>query len=205
MRFHPALVVGFVLFSAFLLVSWLVKTLSPKPKHLKTLCVLGSGGHTGEMFKLLATINRDRYSPRVYVAAKTDPLSLEKVALFEGSRTDYQKYSITRCREVLQPLYSVPPLFVVAFFESLILLFRTRPDLILTNGPGTCLPICLAAAFYRLFRRVRVVFVESFCRVVSLSGTGRILLKTHLADEILVHWPELHQRFPRTRYFGRVI
>lgn len=39
---------------------------------------------------------------------------------------------------------------------------------------------------------VRVVFVESLCRVQSLSLTGRILY--YLADRFVVQWPGLVDR-----------
>lgn len=71
---------------------------------------------------------------------------------------------------------------------------RRRP-----RPPGTCLPICLAAYALRFLgvRRVRVVFVESFCRVRSLSLTGRLLY--YLADRFLVQWPGLVERCVRVR------
>ena len=36
-----------------------------------------------------------------------------------------------------------------------------------------------------------IVFIESFCRVKSLSLTGRILYALGIVDLFLVHWPEL--------------
>jgi hypothetical protein len=64
----------------------------------------------------------------------------------------------------------------------------------LHNTPGTCLPICLAGYALRLLgvRRVKVVFIESFCRVQSLSLTGRLLY--YLADRFVVQWPGLVDR-----------
>lgn len=40
---------------------------------------LGSGGHTGEMLRLLVALDFARYSARVYVVSSGDSLSLSKV------------------------------------------------------------------------------------------------------------------------------
>lgn len=44
-------------------------------KAVKTLVVLGSGGHTVEMLKMVAALNPKKYSPRIYVVADTDKIS----------------------------------------------------------------------------------------------------------------------------------
>ena len=77
--------------------------------------------------------------------------------------------------------------------------FREKPDLVVTTGSEICLPICILA---KLFGR-KVVFVESLCRVESLSGTGRILYP--FADLFLVQWPELTTRYSRARYEGKIV
>jgi hypothetical protein len=57
-----------------------------------------------------------------------------------------------------------------------------RPDVILCNGPGTCIPLCAAAFALRMLSPVfprwaggsapAVVYVESIARVASLSLSG---------------------------------
>lgn len=48
-------------------------------KAVKTLVVLGSGGHTVEMLKMVAALNPKKYNPRVYVVADTDKISNKKL------------------------------------------------------------------------------------------------------------------------------
>ncbi|KAI3751546.1 hypothetical protein L2E82_22634 [Cichorium intybus] len=57
-------------------------------KHLSTLVVLGSGGHTAEMINLLSVMQPDRFSPRFYIAAATDNMSLQKARVFENNLND---------------------------------------------------------------------------------------------------------------------
>lgn len=77
----------------------------------------------------------------------------------------------------------------------------------LCNGPGTGLPICIISAIFSIFKicKIKIVFVESICRVKTLSLTGLILYKTRLTDALLVQWPELNEKYPRTKFIGRLI
>ena len=49
----------------------------------------------------------------------------------------------------------------------------------------------------------KIVFVESLCRVQTLSLTGKIL--QYFADEVLVQWPDLALKYPRTKYIGKFL
>lgn len=72
---------------------------------------------------------------------------------------------------------------------------------------GTCIPVCVAAFTLRFLGLgsscSRTVFCESFCRVKSLSLSGRIMYL--LADRFVVHWPELLLKYPRAEYVGQLM
>lgn len=46
------------------------------------------GGHTAEMINLLSVLQKERFSPRFYVAAATDNMSLQKARALENSLAD---------------------------------------------------------------------------------------------------------------------
>ena len=52
-------------------------------KRARTLVVLGSGGHTSEMIRLLKGLDLSRYQPRTYLIASSDKMSLDKAKSFE--------------------------------------------------------------------------------------------------------------------------
>jgi beta-1,4-N-acetylglucosaminyltransferase len=86
-----------------------------------------------------------------------------------------------------------------AAWYAFALVARVRPALILTNGPGTCVPLVLAALVGRILgfmASTRTVFVESYCRVQTLSLTGKVLF--YIADLFVVHWEDLHQQYSET-------
>lgn len=74
---------------------------------------------------------------------------------------------------------------------------------------GTCVPICLAAYLLRVLAlsdsvyRPYIVFAESYCRVQSLSLTGKILYP--IADRFIVQWETLlSSRYPRAQFIGKI-
>ena len=70
-------------------------------------------------------------------------------------------------------------------------------DLVVTNGPGTALPVCYCSFLLNkvlLFNiHSKILFVESFCRVSEISLTGKLLAP--IADKFVVHWEELHNKY----------
>ena len=82
-----------------------------------------------------------------------------------------------------------------------------RPQLLLCNGPGTCLPLAAAAAGCRLLpgRACGVVYVESVARVRKLSLTGVLLYRLRITDAFFVQWEQLLAAHPRARCLGRIM
>ncbi|QRV80592.1 hypothetical protein RhiJN_08607 [Ceratobasidium sp. AG-Ba] len=66
-------------------------------------------------------------------------------------------------------------------------------DVLLINGPGTCFILALVVYINRFLglSSPRVVYVESFARVESLSLSGQLVQP--LADRFLVQWPSVTQ------------
>lgn len=167
-------------------------------QRIRTMAVMGSGGHTAEMARAVSGIDRVRYSPRTYVVAETDRISPHKIAAIEEKVAGLHFVrTVPRSREVGQSWLTTVWTTLVAFLFSLRLVWRERPDVVLCNGPGTCVPICAAARIVRLlqWRPVMLVYFESIARVTSLSLSARIL--RFFVDVFVVQWPELKQRFPR--------
>jgi beta-1,4-N-acetylglucosaminyltransferase len=178
-------------------------TVTCSNRPIKTLVVLGSGGHTTEMLHLIRNLDPQRYAPIILVVATTDTTSLRRVQAYPHTLPfDRQKvtaYQIPRSREVGQSYWTSIATTLYSFWFAFWLVgVRVQPELVLVNGPGTCLPITMSAFFFRLvgWKSSQLVFVESFCRVTSLSLTGKLLYP--VVDLFCVCWPELEQRYPLT-------
>ena len=186
--------------AAVVLLALLVRCRRRRDARIATLVVLGSGGHTAELLRLITDFDFDRYGPLTLVTAATDTTSRAKAEreLPREALATARWAAIPRAREVGQSFGSSVPSTLKALFACVHLIWTAAPDLVLVNGPGTCVPVAVLARL----SGARVIFVESWCRVESLSLTGRVLY--YVAHRFVVHWPELARRYPRAEYLGRI-
>ncbi|RLN59642.1 hypothetical protein BBJ29_002226 [Phytophthora kernoviae] len=172
-------------------------------RHVRVMAVLGSGGHTTELLKLMKRLQREIYTPITFVVAETDKTSQEKTQL-DWKPTESDSFAIIpRSREVGQSWSSSVWTTLHSFRSCLGLVYDRRPQLVLCNGPGTCIPICAAALLFRVLgvqTDSKIIFCESFARVQHLSLTGKLLY--YVADEFVVQWPQLQIKYPRTKHLG---
>ncbi|KAA8580500.1 UDP-N-acetylglucosamine transferase subunit ALG14 isoform X1 [Etheostoma spectabile] len=174
------------------------------------LVVAGSGGHTTEILRLMESLSA-AYTPRHYVIADTDRMSEDKICTFERSKQHLDSESqfticrIPRSREVHQSWVSSVVSTLDALRYSLPLVFRLRPDMVLCNGPGTCVPLCVAGLLLGILgmKKVLLVYVESICRVQTLSLTGKILYP--ISDYFFVQWSSLRDKYPKSIFLGRIV
>ncbi|CAI6338076.1 unnamed protein product [Periconia digitata] len=200
----------------------------PKTNQARVLIVLGSGGHTHEMFYLLRGLDTRKYATRDYVVSSGDAFSGVRAREFEetlqakrngeedgeGGGGDYTIHSLPRARRIHQPLYTTPVSALRSFVAAFpILLSRSPgssaadalPDLVLANGPGTAVILVYAALLLRFFdirraeseRKLRIVYVESFARVRTLSLSARLV--GWCVDRFLVQWEGLEGKGGRGR------
>jgi beta-1,4-N-acetylglucosaminyltransferase len=160
------------------------------------------------MLGLLKALPEERYGPRTYVCAATDHTSEPRAKSVNAVPADAAFLPIPRSREVGQSYVTAAWSTLLAFVACLRLVAAVSPDLLLVNGPGTCLPVCLAAALLRALRVIRpcrIVFVESVCRVCGLSLTGKLLYHGRVADRVMVQWPSLVDAYPRAQFVGTLL
>lgn len=163
------------------------------------------------MLRLLESLPTN-YKPRIYVKADTDKLSEQKILKLENSRIsskaeekDFEILTIKRSREVHQSWISTIFSTLIALKHSLFMVYETKPDVLLCNGPGTCVPLCLVVFLFKIIFinfPTKIIFIESICRAKSISLAGHILY--HIVDGFVVQWPELTQHYPRTAYLGKI-
>ncbi|WOG85020.1 hypothetical protein DCAR_0104206 [Daucus carota subsp. sativus] len=206
-----------LVFRILYVIYWSSKPFQTKPrKPVRTLIILGSGGHTAEMLNLLSVLQADRFCPRYYIAAATDNMSLQKASVFENLLADKtggksgktaEFMQIYRSREVGQSYVTSIGTTIYAVAHALLLMMKIKPEVILCNGPGTCIPLCAIAFFFKVLGMnwSSIFYIESIARVKRLSLSGIILYKLHMADQLFVQWPQLQRKYPRAHYVGRLM
>lgn len=173
-------------------------------RPLRTILCIGSGGHTTELLRLTKSMNMNKYTPRLYILADNDASSEVKIQESEKGDKCYELSRIPRSRNVQQSYQSSVISTAYATLYTVPVIYNFKPDVIFCNGPGTCIPVCVVAFLMRclFILDCRIVFIESICRVRTLSLTGKIL--EFFADLIIVQWPELRDACFRAKYFGRL-
>jgi beta-1,4-N-acetylglucosaminyltransferase len=130
---------------------------------------------------------------------------LQLPAPFKGNNAQW--HTIFRSREVKQSWFTTVFTSALSLLHAAYVVACVRPELLICNGPGTCVPLCYCAFALRLLGVVSnadIVFVESFCRVQRLSLSGRLLYP--VADRFLVQWPQLcgaGSGYGRAEYLGK--
>lgn len=164
---------------------------------MRLLIILGAGGHTKQMLRLVDLLGA-AYDYH-YVVADYDTVSEQKL------RQPGPVYRILQPREkrrghtdsAIAVLLKMPSALVQAWR----ILRRARPDAIIGAGPSLQIPFALVAKGVG----IPMIFVETASKVETLTFTGRIIYRYHLADPFFVQWRHHVDRYPRARYAGRLL
>ncbi|KIM92992.1 hypothetical protein OIDMADRAFT_173452 [Oidiodendron maius Zn] len=120
--------------------------------------------------------------------------------------------TVPRARKIHQTLYTTPITSLMCLIGSLNALYRAAatsavspfeyPDLIVTNGPATAVIVIIASVILKFVglaprQKMKVIYVESWARVKTLSLSGKVLLRMGLCDKFLVQWEVLNKAINR--------
>jgi beta-1,4-N-acetylglucosaminyltransferase len=102
------------------------------------------------------------------------PVDLNKL----GPKSNISIWRVFRAREVKQSYITSVFTTLIALVQSFFIALYCKVDLVVSNGPGTAMPLVFSNwLLSRLFGwKSQTLFIESFCRVTSLSLTGKLLL-----------------------------
>ncbi|KAL7449143.1 hypothetical protein ACHAWC_001232 [Mediolabrus comicus] len=157
------------------------------------------------MIQLIQQLDTTVYAPIIYIVGESDVTSIPRLQRNDDKNTtddhptitaSAQVYTLPRAREVHQSYLSSIFTTLYSTYKTLQLLYTIRPNLIMTNGPGTCVPLVYCAFVLRLWFSLmndRTIFIESICRVKTLSLSGKLVYP--IVDSFMVHWPNLMERY----------
>lgn len=89
--------------------------------------------------------------------------------------------------------------YVVNLLQSLWLMARVRPHVVITTGAGIAIPCALIGKIFG----AKLIMIDTAACVNDLSKTGRYLYR--YADLFIVQWPELCAKYPKAVYGGCVL
>jgi UDP-N-acetylglucosamine:LPS N-acetylglucosamine transferase len=164
---------------------------------MRLLIILGAGGHTRQMLRLVELLGND-YEYH-YVVADDDTLSATKIErpgpVYRVLQPRTKRQGVTEgTRTVLRKL-------PMAFRQASRILAQAQPDAIIGAGPSLQIPFAVLARVHRIPH----IFIESASRPETLTLTGRLIYYLRLADRFYVQWEHHLSRYPRARYAGRLL
>jgi beta-1,4-N-acetylglucosaminyltransferase len=158
---------------------------------MKVLVVLGEGGHTTQMIKLVELLGPTYdYS---YLMPAHDRTSERKIKI---AGPVYRAKLPRKKRPTI--LTTLKSSFLCSVQEFSVLL-RVRPKAILSLGAGIAVPV---SVFGRLLG-AKIIHVESASRVHTLSLTGKIMYR--IAHLFFVQWEPLKNKYRKALYAGRLL
>lgn len=147
---------------------------------MKIALVCSQGGHLTEMLLLMKAFDKNDIFFITYKNPSTTQLK-------------YQKYPIENIDTNILKMTK-------AFFHIFKILRKEKPDLVVSTGAEIAIPSIILAKILR----IKTIYIESWCRVKTRSGAGRILY--YFSDLFLVQWPELIKIYGKKAiYKGAVI
>lgn len=151
--------------------------------QLKICFAASSGGHYEQLLMLKPLMQK--YDSFI-VTEKT----LYKTAV-PGEKTYYLS-------QVNRKEPSCLPRLLVNAVKSIRILTREKPDVVITTGVLAVVPLCLL----QKIRGGKLIFIESFAKITSPTGTGRLLYR--FADRFYVQWKPMLKCYPKAIYLGGI-
>ena len=144
--------------------------------------VCSSGGHL-LLLHLLDTFWRKH--DRFWVTFKKE----DAISLLESERVYWSYFPTNR------NLFNL----VRNFFVAVRVLFKEKPDIIVSTGAGVAIP------FFYLGKLLgkKLVFIEAYERIENPSLTGRIVYR--ITDAFILQWEEQKKFFPKGIVLGQIL
>jgi UDP-N-acetylglucosamine:LPS N-acetylglucosamine transferase len=146
---------------------------------MKILLTCSQGGHVTEMLFLM-----DAFDGQDVVFLMYEHPTIRNLQ-YKTHRIEKIDISMWRMLKAFQKIFTI--------------LKKEKPDLIVSTGSEIAIPTFVIGKMMG----IKTVYIESWCRVKTKSGTGRLLY--YIADVFLVQWPDLVRIYgKKARYEGGI-
>ena len=154
-----------------------------KPK--KVLFISSLGGHLTQLLQLKPLFKEYDYHIITEKSIITEDLSKQYRMSFlvYGARNYLFKYVFKFSFNIIKSLY---------YF------LREKPDVIVTTGAHTAVPMCYIAKILGK----KVIFIESFAKTSTPTISGKLVYP--IADLFIVQWEEMKKHYPKAVYGGSI-
>lgn len=149
---------------------------------MKICIACSAGGHLIESFKILPVIKKYDFFYFTFFV--------------EHLKKTLRKYKVYF---TINPKRN-PIKFLKVIFDSIKVLIKERPNVIISTGAGVTVPICLIG---KLIFKTRIIYIECSAQVYKPSYTGRILY--WFSDLFFVQWSYLTKVYGKKAIYGGLL
>ena len=89
-------------------------------------------------------------------------------------------------------------IFIYNILKSFKIFFKFKPDLIISTGTHTAVPMFYIA---KLFGK-KNIYIESFANVETKTLAGKIV--EPITDKVVVQWEDMESKYKKSKYLGGV-
>lgn len=156
-------------------------------KNTKILFISSTGGHFSELMQLKPIM--DKCTKHIVTENTFGNYDLKNKYKKEISFLVYE----TKKR----PLRYIFVLLINCFI-SLYIYLKFRPQMIITTGTHTAIPMC----FIGKTLGSKVIYIETFANKLSKTQTGKLIY--YIADLFIVQWEEMLKLYPKAKCLGAI-
>ncbi len=150
----------------------------------KVMFISSTGGHLDELMQLKPIFNNYDYS-----------IVTEKTKSNINLKNKFPKVSFL-VFGTKDHLFSYIFKFIYNCFKSIFLFIKYRPNIIVTTGTHTAVPMCYIG---KLFRR-KIIFIETFANRNTKTLAGKLVYP--IADKFIVQWESMLKLYPKAELWG---
>ncbi|MFA5408305.1 MAG: PssD/Cps14F family polysaccharide biosynthesis glycosyltransferase [Bacilli bacterium] len=152
---------------------------------MKVLFISSTGGHLSELLQLKKMFNKYDY----HIVTEKTKSNLKLMDEYPN-HIDYLVYGTKS--HIWSYLYKFPYNCV----KSIFLYFKIRPDVIITTGAHTSVPMCYIG---KLFGS-KIIYIETFANIHTKTLSGRMVYP--IANLFVVQWESMLKLYPKAKLGG---
>lgn len=154
----------------------------------KVIFIASTGGHLNELLQLENCFNNYDYT---LITEKTKS-NINLKNKFPGR----VKYLTPGTYTTKKAKIVYPFKFIKNSITSFWYFIRIRPDVIVTTGTHTAVPICYIAHWFRK----KVIFIETFANSNSPTKSGKMIYP--ISSHFIIQWESMKEFYPNAIYGG---
>ena len=151
----------------------------------KVLFISSNGGHLSELMQLKSLFNEFNCH-----------IVTEKAKSNEYLQEEYKDKITFLVYGTKKNPFTYFFISLFNFIKSLIIFLKQKPDVIVTTGTHTAVPMCYIS---KIFKR-KVIYIETFANRKTKTVAGSLVYP--IADVFVVQWEEMLKNYPKAEYWG---